>query len=203
MVAVSERKPQRVSREWFRSFIEARPDEEHWELIDGVAMMMAPPTITHQVIANNLNFLLYEALQRHAPALIALPRLGLNLGPAVEDYDPEPDVVVIDADLGEKPGERYAGRFYLVAEIISSSDRPIIDKKRSAYKLHDACNCILTIEQERFEVRIDLRTATGWQDSTLKNPADELVLAEFGLRCKVADLYRGTALQPRSAGNKG
>ncbi len=37
MAIVNERKPQRVSIEWFRSFVEDRPDEEHWELIDGVA----------------------------------------------------------------------------------------------------------------------------------------------------------------------
>jgi hypothetical protein len=31
----------RMSVELFRGFVEGRPDEEHWELIDRVAMMMA------------------------------------------------------------------------------------------------------------------------------------------------------------------
>jgi Uma2 family endonuclease len=197
MDAVLERKPQRMSLALFRAFVEGRPDEEHWELIDGVAMMMAPPTLVHQLIATNLQHLLHGALQRHAPTLIALPRIGLNLGPAVEDYDPELDVVVIDAELTEKIGERYAGRFYLVAEIVSSSDRPIIENKRAVYKLHDSCKCVLTIQQERFEVRIDSRKTHGWEESKLANPADRLVLADFGLDCSVADLYRGTSLLPR------
>ena len=35
----------------FMAFLETRPDEEHWELIEGVAVMMAPPTYAHQRIA--------------------------------------------------------------------------------------------------------------------------------------------------------
>ena len=95
----------RISLKTFRTFVEDRPDNEHWELIDGVAMMMAPPTVAHQVISRNLHLLLHGALAQHAPDLIALARIGLNLGPAVEDYDPEPDVVVIDAETGEKVGD--------------------------------------------------------------------------------------------------
>jgi Uma2 family endonuclease len=198
MASVLERKP-RMSVELFRSFIEGRPDEEHWELIDGVAMMMAPPTLAHQRIASNLQRLLEDALDHANSSLTALPRLGLNLGPAVEDYDPEPDLVIIDSDITEKVGERYVGRFYLVAEIVSSSDRPVIENKRTVYKLHDACKCILTIQQERFEIRVDLRTAEGWAETVLTKPDDAFVLPDFGLRCKVGDLYRGTPLLPRQA----
>ena len=84
-----------------------------------------------------------------------------------------------------------------MAEIVSSSDRPVIETKRGAYKTHDACNCILIIQQERFEVRIDLRADEGWTEMTLTRPDDLIILPEFGLRCKVADLYRGTPLLPR------
>lgn len=197
MAGATQRKPPRMSLELFRAFVERRPDEEHWELIDGVAMMMAPPTVAHQKIASNLQRLLENALEHHAPSMTALPSIGLNLGPAVEDYDPEPDVVVIDSDITEKVGERYVGRFYLVADIVSSSDRPIIENKRAVYKLHDACKCILTVQQERFEVRIDLRRGVGWTESILNSPDDLIALADFGLRCKVSDLYRGTSLAPR------
>jgi Uma2 family endonuclease len=202
MAVVAQPKQPRVSVEWFRSFVENRPDEEHWELIDGVAMMMAPPTVAHQQIAANLQRLLDGALENHAPALTALPRLGLNLGPAVEDYDPEPDIVVIDRDVTEKLGERYVGRFFLVAEIVSSSDRPIIESKRSAYKRHASCRCMLTIQQERFEVRIDTRTDIGWAERTLMKPDDVLALPDFGLSCDVGNLYRGTPLLPRSRAQK-
>jgi len=197
MAGAPQRKPPRMSIEVFRGFLEGRPDEEHWELIDGVAMMMAPPTLAHQVIAGNVQMLLNAALENHAPALISCQRAGVNLSPAVEDYDPEPDVVVIDGELAERPGERYAGRFYLVAEIVSVSDRVDIAKKRAVYQLHESCRCILTVQQDRCEVRVDTRSDNGWNEQVLTRPDDLLELPDFGLACKVADLYRGTALQPR------
>jgi hypothetical protein len=32
----------------FMSFLETRPDAKHWELIEGVAVMMAPASHAHQ-----------------------------------------------------------------------------------------------------------------------------------------------------------
>jgi Putative restriction endonuclease len=65
--------------------------------------MMAPLTLAHQVIAGNLQRLLDAALEDHAPTLNVIQRAGVNLAPAVEDYDPEPDMVVIDAEAAERP----------------------------------------------------------------------------------------------------
>ena len=192
-------KSPRMSVGLFRAFYATRPDEERWELIDGIAVMMTPPTLAHQVIAGNLQRLLSDALEEHHPTLLAVQRAGLNLAPAIENYDPEPDVVVIDGALAEQSGERYAGRFHLVAEIVSASDRVDVEGKREIYKLHDACRCILTVQQDRFEVRIDLRATTDWQAQVLKQPDDILELADFGLSCHVSDLYRGTSLRPRHA----
>ena len=75
--------------------VESRPDNEHWELIGGVTMMMAPPTHDHQRIASNLERMLNEALETHRPRSAAYQRVGLNLAPVAPDYDPEPDVAMI------------------------------------------------------------------------------------------------------------
>jgi len=195
MPRAAQRKPSPLSTEAFRAWTETRPDEERWELIDGVPMMMTPPTKAHQRIASNLERLLNDALA-HAFERAAYQRVGLNLGPVVENYDPEPDVVVID--VAEGSDERYADRFYLVAEVVSASDRPKIEGKREIYKLHGTCSCILTIRQDRHEVRVDTRAGNEWTTRILTRPTDELVLSEFGLRCALADLYRGTPLQARS-----
>src|SRR5437868_299105 len=136
MPAATQRDPQRMTLALFRSFCAMRPDEERWELIDGTAIMMTPPTVAHQWIATNLQLLLHQALQQHAPMLRALQRLGVNLAPSVDDYDPEPDVTVVDADAAREPERRYVDRFYLAAEIVSATDRKWIDKKREIYKLH-------------------------------------------------------------------
>src|SRR5262249_33630429 len=121
----------------FRAWVETRPDGEHWELIAGLPMMMAPPTRAHQRIAGNLERLLNDALEPHRPDLMAYHRMGLNLAPVAPDYDPEPDVVVVDAD--GRDDERYSDRFYLAVEIVSSSDRKSVASKREIYKRHPNC----------------------------------------------------------------
>jgi hypothetical protein len=55
----------------------------------------------------------------------------------------------------------------------------------------------LIIRQDHFDVSVVLSTDAGWIEHRLTKPTDELVLEDFGLRCSLADLYRGTALQPR------
>jgi Uma2 family endonuclease len=137
MARAAQRKPLAIKA--FRTWAETRPDEEHWELIAGVPIRRTPPTKAHQRIASNLERLLNDALVRAASERAAYQRVGLNLGSVVENYDPEPDVVVIDVEGGSD--ERYADRFYLIAEVVSASDRSKVEGKREIYKLHAACNC--------------------------------------------------------------
>jgi Uma2 family endonuclease len=197
MSRAPQREPQQMSIERFRAFCAMRPDEEQWQLIDGVAIMMTPPTVAHQCIATNLQLLLYTALEQHAPTLTAFQRLGVNLAPSVEQYDPEPDVAVVDADASENPDRRYVDRFYLAAEIVSASDRSWVERKREIYKLHQTCICILIVQQDRWEACIDRRINDAWTEQVLTSPDDVLAIDEFGLRCKLSDIYRGTALHPR------
>jgi Uma2 family endonuclease len=186
-----------MSIEKFRAFCAMRPDEEQWQLIDGVAIMMTPPTVAHQCIATNLQLLLYRALEQHAPTLTAFQRLGVNLAPSVEQYDPELDVAVVDASASQDPERRYVDRFYLAAEIVSASDRSWVEKKREIYKLHETCTCVLVVRQDRLEVCIDRRVNDGWTEQVLTSPDDVLAIDAFGFHCKLSDLYRRTALQPR------
>ena len=195
MAGATQRKPPTLSRKTFRAFAASRPDEERWELIDGVAVMMTPPTKAHQRIASNLESLLLNALRGHAPNLTAYQRLGVNLGPALAHYDPEPDVLVIDAEIGPDVDDRYADRFFLAAEIVSSSDKTFVEAKREIYRQHETCKCVLVVQQDRIEVRVDRRTEAGWSEEVLSKPDDVLVLSDFGPRCQLSDLYWRTALQ--------
>ena len=187
---------ERMSIAAFRSWLELRPEKERWELIAGVPVMMAPPTKAHQRIVANLDDMLRDALKKHRPAWISYQSVGLNLAPVTPDYDPEPDVVVVDADP-PGPDDRYSDRFYLAAEIVSTSDRKTVESKRDIYKRHPDCRCVLIIDQSALDVRVALLTNAGWTEARLTQPEDELVLDDFGLRCTLADLYRGTALMPR------
>jgi Uma2 family endonuclease len=184
----------RLSVQVFRGFLEGRPEEERWELIDGLPVMMAPPTRAHQRIASNLERLLNDALEAQGSAWVAYQAIGVNLGPHIEYYDPEPDVVVVDS---EDDNERYSDNFYLAAEVVSPSDRTYVESKREVYKLHENCRYILTIQQDRIEVRVDRRTEIGWDEQFLKEPGDSLILPDFGLHCRLVEFYRGTSLAPR------
>src|SRR6202521_2465749 len=174
----------------FRAWLASRPDEEHWELIEGVPMMMTPPNRRHQRIASNLETLLNAALKRHDPAFAAYHDIGVNIASTVP-YDPEPDVAVIRED--ENPDPRYAERFYLVAEVLSESDKDVIESKRDIYRAHPSCTCILLVRQDRLEMIVDRRTGDGWRPQVLHG-ADALTLPEFGLTCRVGDVYRDTPL---------
>lgn len=174
----------------FRSWLTSRPDEEHWELIGGVPMMMTPPNRRHQRIASNLEALLNAALKRHDPKFVAYQAIGLNVVSTVP-YDPEPDVAVIRED--ENPDPRYADRFYLVAEVLSDSDKAVIESKREIYRAHPSCVCILLVRQDEIEIMVDRRAADGWHTQVLHAP-DELKLPDFGLACRVKDVYRDTPL---------
>ena len=174
----------------FRAWLASRPDEEHWELIEGVPIMMTPPNRRHQRIASNLESLLNAALKRHNPVLAAYHDIGVNIVSTVP-YDPEPDVTVIREDENRDP--RYAERFYLVAEVLSESDKDVIESKRDIYRAHPSCTCILLVHQDRMEIAVERRIPEGWRAEVLHG-SDELNLPEFGLTCAVRDIYRDIPL---------
>ena len=64
----------------YRAWLASRPDEEHWELIAGVPMMMTPPNRRHQRITSNLEGLLNEALRRHNPLVMRQHDLRAQTG---------------------------------------------------------------------------------------------------------------------------
>ena len=55
MMTVLPASRQHDARLWtadqFLDFLMSRPDEERWQLVDGLAMMMVPPSKVHQHIA--------------------------------------------------------------------------------------------------------------------------------------------------------
>ena len=54
----------------------------------------------------------------------------------------------------------------------------------------------VVIEPREFMVEIYSKSRK-WEPVVFKRPDDAIEMQEFGLRCTVADLYRGTPLMPR------
>jgi hypothetical protein len=53
------------------------------------------------------------------------------------------------------------------------------------------------IEPREFPVEIYAKSR-NWEPAILKRADDPIDMPEFGLRCHVGDLYRGTPLDPRA-----
>ncbi len=156
-------------------------------------MLMVPPTISHQRIADNLTRLLNDAPAGHDPARIAVSASGVELGDAAlawigEECRPEPDVVVMDAEY--EPRQRFIDRAYVLAEIVSDTDNepvpgekePWIAIKRRLYLAHRPARPVILIDPCCVEIRIDLRISHGWASSRLIRLDEELPSrpADFG-----------------------
>jgi len=176
----------------FMAFLEMRPKEERWHLIEGFAVMMAPRSLAHQRIALNLCELLNREFVAQRRDLYAYHEIAIRL-PDVINFQPEPDVVVAS---GMASYESFAENFELVAEILSpSNSRAQIETKLRRYREASHNLYVLVIEPREYSVEIYARSR-GWEPVSRKRPDDRIELPEFGLRCAVGDLYRGTPLDP-------
>jgi Uma2 family endonuclease len=176
----------------FLKFLKTRPKEERWQLIEGIAVMMNPPTLVHQVIALNLRDLLKEALARKKLDLLVVNECGVRI-PSVSHFLPRPDVVVIP---GIADYQVYAERFLLAAEVLSPSNtKSLIAQKVRRYKEHADNLYCLVIDSRRAWMQIHARMS-DWEPVTLDGPENVVELPEFALRCRVGDLYRQTPLDP-------
>jgi Uma2 family endonuclease len=179
----------------FMAFLETRPEGEHWDLIEGVAVMMAPAGLVHQQVASNFRDLLNAAFVAKDLDLYAFGDIGLRI-PGVLDFQPEPEVAVV-------PGmrdEQYAEYFQLAAEVLSPTNvRKLIDIKTRLYCKAPDNLYALVIDPRKLWVEIYAKTC-GWEPVILKRPDDLIEMPEFGLRCRTADLYRRTPLDPRWPG---
>jgi Uma2 family endonuclease len=179
----------------FMAFLEMRPKEERWHLIEGTAVMMAPPSLAHQRIALNLCELLNQCFVAQRRGLYAYHEIAVRL-PGVTNFQPEPDVVVVPGVSGY---ELYAERFLLVAEVLSpTNSRAEIGVKLLRYREAADNLYAIVIEPRSFLVAVHAHKR-GWEPLVLDRAADMLELSELGFRCSVGDLYRGTPLDPQSA----
>jgi len=87
-------------------------------------------------------------------------------------------------DLEIAPRRRYVDRFYLV------------DLKRDFYRAHGHNRAILLVSQDRQELELDIRSADGWTSDTLSGPQALLTLPDFGLTCRLHEIYKNTPVGP-------
>ena len=108
MTSVARQASIRFTVAGFREFLDTRPSEERWELIDGVPVMAAAPRVAHQRIASNLEFHLRLALARGKPEWSAEREIGIEVSDE-SPCRPEPEVAVVDRR--HRPGPEFPRSF--------------------------------------------------------------------------------------------
>ena len=177
----------------FHEWLDTRSPEEHWELIEGVAVMNLAPLVGHQRIASNFEHHLNDALARNKPEWRADREIGIELSDD-STYRPEPEIAVVDADIDTT--RRGVDRFYLIVEVRSESDRErLFASKLDFYKSHPHNRWIVVVEQDRVDATIHERQEDGgWSSRRLSRASDRLTFGEIGEVCALGDLYRHTNL---------
>ncbi|WP_375465817.1 Uma2 family endonuclease [uncultured Methylobacterium sp.] len=180
----------------FREFLDTRPPEERWELIEGLPMQSAAPRIGHQRIASNFERHLNAALRTGRPGWRADREIGIEVS-SRSSYRPEPEVTVIDAMVDTE--RSFTERFYLVMEVPSASDRGrVLASKIRFYRAHPYNRFIVIVDQDAIEITIHERDAAGaWHVRVLRRLEDAFTLAGLGTICAVSALYENTRLDPR------
>jgi Uma2 family endonuclease len=93
----------------------------------------------------------------------------------------------------------YSETFQLVGEILSPTNtRQEIDLKLRRYSEAPDNLYAVVIEPREFLVEIYSKSR-NWQPVPFTRADDPIEMPEFGLRCSVGDLYRGTPLDPQKA----
>src|SRR5262245_15465039 len=105
--------PRGMDVDEFMGWLEIRPKEERWHLVEGTAIMMNPPTIHHQQISLNLRDFLLQAIRDRGLDLLVLHEVGVRV-PGVNDFQPRPDVAVAPRIPDDSPGTRSIRRICTV-----------------------------------------------------------------------------------------
>jgi Uma2 family endonuclease len=186
----SPQTPDLMTFEEFFAFVETRPDEEKWELFDGVKIMQASANNRHQVIAGNFTFL-FGLIERQSEANWAvLPGIGVHYRISPHSA-PLPDVVIRLKSTGT---EHYVDDVLVVIEILSrSTEKRDLGWKLSYYSSLPALQHYVVASQNDIAIRHFARD-DGWQERKLQTLTDVLSLPAINANLTLIDIYRDTGL---------
>jgi len=183
-MAVAARRDASMSVAEYRIWVEAKPDWERWELLDGVPVLMSPPRERHQMIVSNLLRRLGDLADRRDCR--ALPGLAI-LSEAMDDFAPIPDVVVRCGPMG---ADGYASDPLLVAEVLSPSTLTIDrGRKTDFYMTVASLRYFLVVYQREPRIEVWHRSDAGDWITDVFGPGDGIALPELGGALPVDDVY--------------
>jgi Uma2 family endonuclease len=184
---------QQMTIEEFLAFTDTRPQEERWELIEGVPVMNPSPIGHHQMIVTNIVTSLTRAKIATGATWFAMIGTGTRV-PASPRSLPQPDVMVLENPSTDSPVSNEA---LVLFEVLSRSNSKADQAwRRKVYPSVPNCQHYVTVSLETVEVSAYDR-ANRWKGRSLTRLADALGLPALGLSMPVADIYRWTPLGAR------
>ena len=172
--------------EEFLGFTATRPDEERWELIEGVPVLSPSPVDFHQLVTANIVTFLMNEKRRLNASWLAMPGIGTRV-PVSPNSLPQPDVFVKDGPLTGLPETTDA---LVLFEVLSPSNTKADQAwRRKVYASIPNCQQYVTISLKRVEVTVYDRSS-GWKARSRMSINDSLDLSALGLSMPLADVYR-------------
>ena len=175
----------------FLAFTETRPQEEHWELIEGVAIMNPSPVRMHQRIAGNIDAFLMAEKERLGAAWLPLLGVGTEV-PISPKSLPQPDVYVQEG--GEADMSHVTDDAIVIFEVLSRSNTKADQAwRRRVYSSVPNCRHYVTVSLKSAEVTVYDHNAQ-WAARTLKGLDAIAELTAIGVTLPLARIYRWTPL---------
>lgn len=184
-------KADQMTVEEFLAYMEARPDGERWELIEGVAIMNASPTQWHQVITTNIVVALRAQMAATGAAWIPLIGVGTRV-PVSPNSLPQPDVYVQAGAAIDSPITDDA---VVIFEVLSKSNTKSDQAwRKRVYTSIRNCQHYVTVSMKKAEImRYD--RADNWAGVPIKGLDGRLQLAAIDADIASADIYRWTPIE--------
>lgn len=176
--------------EEFLAFTASRPQEERWELVEGVPVLNPSPIGIHQMVAANIvSFLL---ARKRAIAASWTPLLGIGVRvPVSPNSLPQPDVYVLE---GGVPDTHVTEDALVIFEVLSRSNtRADQEWRRKVYASVPNCQHYVTVLLSRPEV-VAFDRENEWQRRSVTDLAASLSLPALGLALPLEEIYRYTPL---------
>lgn len=180
----------RTTIEAFHAFVDDRPDDEKWELIDGEIVLNPTPTNRHEIVVHNLEVEL--ELQRRRLKASWQIHGGIGTRHRGDQHnEPVPDLMIVPKPTAVA---NWTYDALVVFEVLSPySVRRDMVRKRAFYREIDGLTHYIVVAQDRREATLFSR-ADGFEPKIL-NAADATIEIEpLGISIPLADVYRDIPL---------
>ena len=181
----------RMTVEEFLAMVETRPDGEHWELIEGVAIMNPSPIDWQQFIVGNIVAALLAA--KNARDASWSPMIGISTRVPISPGSlPRPDVFVKE---GAMTGAHTTDDALILFEVLSRSNkRGDRAWRKRVYSSIPNCQHYITVSTEDAEaVRYD--RADKWTGVEMHGLAATLQLPTIDVSIPLREIYKWTPIE--------